>query len=272
MKRIVILLVFSLVLLAVPFSMFAYDSSPSYIQVLPEAIWAAAAGGGTWTTEVQIYARNTADPVDLVVFFMYNGGGGLYRGPFTLSGLTVQNMTRYTNILQTIDNLDTGVFDYYGKVGSVWFRCVDANDRILVQGKTLHSGGYGKTMNALNTDAAGNYASFGPPWTGMMIQGITKNTTYRSSIGLFNAGTSSISVQVALIYSNDVWLGHEDITLAAYEFLSFDPFTRFGVAGPNSSCRVWVNPYAGTGKVIAFGASANNTTNDPSAHIAVAYD
>ena len=71
MKRMTILLVLSLVLLVLPFSMFAYDTSPSTLRIIPEGIWAAASGGGTWTTEVQIYARNTTDPVNLNVWFFY---------------------------------------------------------------------------------------------------------------------------------------------------------------------------------------------------------
>ena len=266
MKRMMIFLV----LLVVCFSMFAYDNSPSRYQILPEAIWAAASGGGTWTTEVQIYARNTTDPVDVYVWFFY--GGGSRRGPFTMTGLTVQHMLKYTNILSTIDSLDSGVFTYYGRVGTVWFQTVDSNDTILVQGKTLHSGGYGKTMNAMDYSPEGNTAAFSPTWRGMMIQGITNSSTYRSTCGFFNVFSTSITVRIALIYSTDAWLGYEDITLVGGEFLAFDPFVRFGVSGTYTNCRIWVDPLAGTGMVMSFGASANNTTNDPAAHIAVQYD
>ncbi len=31
-----------------------YDTSPSNLQIVPEAIYAAATGGGTWATDVQI--------------------------------------------------------------------------------------------------------------------------------------------------------------------------------------------------------------------------
>ena len=270
MKKMMVLLVFSLVLLAVPFSIFAYDNSPAWCVILPEAIWAAATGGGTWTTEIQIYARATAT-VDVNVWFFYSGGGGSFRGPFTITGLTAQHMTKYTNILNTIDSLDADVFTYYGKVGAIMFAGVDADDRILVQGKTLHSGGYGKTMNALNWSVASNYALFST-WRGMMIQGITNSSTYRSTCGFFNDLSSPISIRVGLIYGTDAWLGYEDITLAAYEFLAFDPFVRFGVSGTYTNCRIWVNPLSGTGRCMVFGASANNTTNDPAAHIAVQYD
>jgi len=269
MKRIVILLVLSLVLLAGSLSLFAYDSSPAYVQIIPEAIYAPATGGGTWSTEVQIYARTAVNPVDIYVWFFY--GGGSRRGPFTITGLTVQHMTRYTNILATIDALDSGAFTYYGRVGTVWFQTINTSNKILVQAKTVHSGGYGKTMNALYYDSPESTAIFSP-WRGMMIQGIGKNDTFRSTCGFFNPMAASVTVRIALIYYTDAWLGYEDITLAGGEFLAFDPFVRFGVSGTYSSCRIWVAPMAGSGRVMAFGATANNTTNDPSAHIAVQYD
>jgi len=34
---------------------------------------------------------------------------------------------------------------------------------------------------------------------------------------------------------------------------------------------LWITPTSGSGKVMVFGASANNTSNDPAAHIGVQY-
>jgi hypothetical protein len=106
-----------------------------------------------------------------------------------------------------------------------------------------------------------------------MIQNVSQTSTERTSIGLFNASGNSITVQVALIWYNDSWLGWENITLSAYQFLSFNPFTRFGVTGTGYQvCRVWINPIAGSGMCFAYGSLANNTTNDPFALIATQYD
>jgi len=265
--------VFFVLLLAVPAASFAYDSSPSVDNVLPEAIWAAATGGGTWQTEVQIYGRELTDPINIHCWFHYTtSGGSTVRGPFTLTGLTLYNMTKYANILQTLDTLDPDDgFSYYGRVGAVWFRCVDADDRISIQARTVHSGGYGKTMNALNPAAEAHTAIFSP-YRGMMIQGIQYTGTYRSTIGLFNCGTSSMVVRVALISNTNVWLGYEDITLANGGFLAFNPFIRFGVGDGYGSCRIWISPQSGeTGKMMAFGATVNNATNDPAAHVAIQY-
>ena len=96
MKKMVILLAFSIVLLAVPFSLPAYDDSASSVKVIPECIWAPASGGGTWRTEIQI-TNMASDPTNVSVIFFY--GGGLYQGPVTLvTGLTVSIFQAATQI------------------------------------------------------------------------------------------------------------------------------------------------------------------------------
>jgi hypothetical protein len=40
--------------LAAGLPLWGYDTSPATIQLVPEVIWASAAGGGTWVTELQI--------------------------------------------------------------------------------------------------------------------------------------------------------------------------------------------------------------------------
>ena len=58
----------------------------------------------------------------------------------------------------------------------------------------------------------------------------------------------------------------------AYGFSTFFPFTEAGKAYPASAYNnviLRVRPTSGTGQVVCFGASANNTSNDPAAHLAM---
>jgi len=261
--------VFILAFLSVPAVSLAYDNSPATTVIFPEVIWAPATGGGTWTTDIQFYTRNGTDPNVYTVWFMPQGVSG-YWGPFDFTGPDVQRLLLWPNFLSFVDSWDTDAGHvYYGKVGAIWIQTDGAT--ILGQAKTKHSGGYGKTFNGLNYLADSNSAIYSP-WRGLMIQNVTNSATERTSIGLFNASNLSITVRVALIWYNDTWLGYEDITLSAYQFLSFNIFTRFGVSGTYAVCRVWIDPIGGSGRVFAFGASANNTTNDPAALVAVQYD
>ncbi len=53
---------------------------------------------------------------------------------------------------------------------------------------------------------------------------------------------------------------------------AFDPFTWAGVPYPGSSYDnviLRVRPTSGAGSVMCFGATANNASNDPAAHLAV---
>jgi len=65
-------------------------------------------------------------------------------------------------------------------------------------------------------------------------------------------------------------------TFAAWTYLSFNPFVVAGVgSGIYDNCRLYIQPTvsgnsgAGTWGLFCFGSSANNTTNDTCAHIAV---
>jgi hypothetical protein len=63
-------------------------------------------------------------------------------------------------------------------------------------------------------------------------------------------------------------------TLVGHDFQSFSPFNQAGVPYPGTSSDVVVlliTPTSGSGKVMVYGATANNTSNDPAAHIGVQY-
>jgi len=259
--------VFFLLLLTLSTASFAYDSSPSWRRFIPEAIWAPATGGGTWTTDVDVYTRAGTNPTELRIWFFAADG---MHGPFNMTvEPDVQHCIRYINILSFIDSWDASAYEYYGKVGCIWIEG-DAADKFQIQARTIHTGGYGKTMNAHGFEVEGDSAYFST-WRGMMIQGITNNATYRSTIGLFNSSGSAITVQVALIRYDDVWSGWENITLGSGGYLAFNPYTRWSVTS-TAVHRIWINPISGLGRCHSFGATVNNATNDPAAHVAVQYD
>jgi hypothetical protein len=269
MKRIAALFVLSLALLVGSFPLHAYDDSASQIKILPECIWALATGGGTWVTEVQITnAGSVAATVD--VFFMYQGAGSSYRGPFTLiTGLASNNTVKFNNILQTIDTLDTAHSDYYGKVGAVWFETAGVTSAIHVTAKTVN-GKFGKTFPGL-VDSAANTAAVGRP---MMIPLLVNNTTYRTFTGIFNTSSSATYTATFYLTGPDyIYIGNAFTkTLLPFEYMSFNPFVEAGIpAGIYDNHWLLIVPTAGGSSIrgiMCYGAIANNISNDPAALIA----
>ena len=132
MKR--VLCVAAFLALAAGLPLWAYDTSPGPLKVVPEAVWAAATGGGTWVTELQItgYGYYTA-AID--IHFAYAGG---IRGPIRVHpGLSQFSSVRFSNILSQLQTLDPP-FSYYGRVGALWISTVNSNSRIQVQAKTVN--------------------------------------------------------------------------------------------------------------------------------------
>jgi len=243
------------------------DNAPSNYQVVPECIWASATGGGTWISEVQV--TDITGGSNVSVYFDY--GGGARRGPFTIwtSGGANHNI-RFANILSTVDAADAGAFTYFGRVGAVEFMTQDASHKIQVLARTLN-GNYSKTLPGLNlTDS--NTAN---TWRRMMLQNFVNNATYRSSCGFFNPTADSVTVEFRLVD----WMGDTvgsafTRTLVGYDFQSFSPFNQAGVPYPSyayDNVVLWITPTSGTGKIMVYGATANNTSNDPAAHIGVQY-
>jgi hypothetical protein len=240
---------------------------PNSYQVLPEVIWAPASGGGTWMTEVQVTDRSGGSEVSLY----FSPYGDSRRGPFVLwTGPGVDRSVKFDNILETLSGLDTG-YDYFGKVGAIEFETQDVNKKIHVMSRTFN-GNYSKTMQGINV-AEANTASISRQ---MMIQNLTSNDTYRSAVGLFNTSDNTVTVEMTLKDSTDSLIGAAFTrTLNANEFTSVNPFTAAGVAYPSFSydnTYILINPTSGVGKVIGFGATSNNVTNDPAAHVAVQAD
>ncbi|MBU4306987.1 MAG: hypothetical protein KKB32_04040, partial [Acidobacteria bacterium] len=100
-------------------------NSPAQYKVLPEVIWSAATGGGTWISNVQVTDVSGGSQVSVY----YNAASGR-RGPFLLwdnSGGGALSSVKYANLLQTIDGLDSETFTYYGTVGAVEFITQDGS-------------------------------------------------------------------------------------------------------------------------------------------------
>jgi len=264
MKKFLCLAAF--LVLAAGLPLMAYDQSPHYWQVLPEATWAAATGGGTWVTEVQITCMTTA-AATVNVYFYYNGGE---TGSFVLyNGLDLYHSARYSNILATIDALDSGGTVYYGKAGAIWFWTSDVGQKIIVQARTVN-GSYGKTFPGLGVVEA-NSAAQGRQ---MVIEDLVQNSSYRTNIGVFNSSnTATYTIQFIIINSANSTVGVPfSMTLGPYAFRTFNPFNLAGVpAGTYSNCWLYINPTAGGSDVrgvMCYGSLANNSSNDTYALIA----
>jgi hypothetical protein len=249
------------VVIAVPGS---YFNSPANRQIMPEVIWASATGGGTWASEVQVVDISGGSRVSVY----YNTSGGR-RGPFVLwdnSSGTGGSSMKYNNLLQTIDGLDAGAFTYSGTVGAVEFVTQDGSHLLHVAARTVN-GDYSKTFPGLN-DVAANTADTSRQ---MVLPNMTANGTYRSSIGCFNPSADGVTMEFRLVDGSGALVGSAfSKTLGGYGYTAFSPFTDAGVgSGSYDNVKIYIRPTSGSGRVMPVGASANNVTNDPAAHIAV---
>jgi len=243
-----------------------FNASFGYI-ILPECIWAPATGGGTWLSEVQVTDLTGGSMVS--VYFSY--GGGMRRGPITIWNNSggEKRSAKFSNFLSFLGLIDAG-FSYYGRVGAVEFLTQDADHHIQVMARTL-SGNCSKTFPGL-IPAEENAAIVGRP---MMIQNFTNNATYRSTCGFFNPTTSGLTVDFRLYDGNGGLIGSAFTkSFVGYDFKSFNPFNEAGRPYPSyayDNAFLAVTPTSGTGGLICFGASANNYSNDPAAHVALQY-
>jgi len=153
-------------------------------------------------------------------------------------------------------------------VGAVEFVSQDGSHLLQVAARTLN-GSYAKTLSALNlVDAETADTS-----RVMMIQNYTNNSSYRSTCGFFNPMADAVTVEFTLLNSSGAQIGAQfSKTLAGHDFQAFNPFIQAGVPYPANSYDnviLRVIPASGSGQVVCFGASANNVSNDPAAHLAV---
>ena len=241
-----------------------YDNSPSNTIVIPEVIWAAASGGGTWLTQVHI--TSLSYDTNITVDFVY--GGAAHRQILNFfTNLDYLRSRTFWNILQNMGSVDSG-FTYYGQVGSLVITTQDSNHLIQAQARTIN-GNYGKTFQGLRV-VESNVAILG---RNMMIQNMASNATYRTFVGFINFNLGSLTAQFGLFDHNGNLVGNYFTkTFIAYDYQAFNPFTEAGFPYPANSvdnCVLQIITTAG-GRgnmgLMGFGSSANNTTNDTYTH------
>ena len=240
-------------------------NSPAQQKILPEVIWAAATGGGTWMSEVQVTDISGGSQVS--VYYSTSAGR---RGPFVLwnnSGGALCSQ-KYSNMLQTIDGLDSGVFTYYGTVGAVEFVTQDAAHVLQVMARTLN-GSYSKTFPGV-LGARFQYRQYQPGDDHRQSDQQQHLPLELRHVQSHRRGGDGKSASAQCRQHPDRDDDQQNPERVRVQRLL--PFNDAGVAYPANSYDnviLEIQPTSGTGKVICFGASANNTTNDPAAHIAI---
>jgi len=262
-----ILCVVGFVVLAAQIPLWGYDTSPSTLQVVPEVIWAAATGGGTWVTDIQITNLGST-AISIVLWFDTAAVPGT---PVLIGPIAAGNSAKYSNILATMDALDQTARVYYGNVGALIMFEVSETGLMQVQAQTVN-GNYGKTFPGLNV-VAGNTVAQGRP---MMIQGLIRNATYRTSVGVYNPVAISFTVRFTIINATNGTVGaYFERTLGAFGFSSFNPFVQAGITtGDYDNCYLYVEVTAGgtfDQAPLLYGSIANNYTNDTYALMAKQY-
>lgn len=241
------------------------ENSPSNYLILPECIWASAYSGGNWMTTVQIIDLSGGSTVN--AYFSY--GNGERRGPFVVwtNNSGAGRSVRFSNFLEYLGTLDSG-FNYYGRVGAVEFVTQDNNHKIQVTARTFN-GSYSKTFPGLRL-SDGNSADTSRQ---LILLDLISNNLYRSSCGFFNPTSNSVTVEFRLIDSSGKTIGSAFTkTFIGYDFKAFNPFKEAGVAYPAYSfdaAILLIKPISGSGRIMGFGSSVHNASNDPAAHLAL---
>jgi len=186
--------------------------------------------------------------------------------------IPVNNSVKYANILATMDALDPTPQVYYGLVGGLWLQDLSGGNAFQVQAQTVN-GNYGKTFPGLSM-IEGNTLGTGRP---MMVQGLVRNATYRTSIGVYNTGgEASYTLRFTIYNATYGVVGTPfEKTLNSLGFMAFNPFTQAGItAGDYDNCWIYVEVLSGGTEAPApmvYGSIANNYTNDTYALMAMQY-
>jgi hypothetical protein len=240
-----------------------YYNSPSSFIIIPEAVWAHASGGGTWVTGLQITSGYPSGPGNVMLYFDYEGGN--YRGPFIVwTNPQNHQQIEFPNVLQHLQGLDP-TFNYFGRVGAIEIY-FDTGLKGMAVARTSN-GNYSKTFPGLNLNEANTIA----PGRNMAIGYMVNNATYRSAMGLIEFSGAIMTVNCYVMVAGGWYTGNIITkTLVGHDYQSFNPFVEAGV-GANNYDYVTIEIYCepGGGFAFAFGATTNNTTNDPGAQIAV---
>ena len=235
-----------------------YVNSPAVRLIFPEANWASASGGGDWVSEVHITDLSGGSMVQA-----YYNMGTERRGPFTLwtNGGGANCSVTFSNVLQTIDGLDGSAAVYYGTGGALELVTQDGS-HLIQAALRCYNGNSTRTIPAFQ-DVEANTAAIG---RSLMIPNICNDTQYRPSVALFNTTADSVTAELRIIGSDGAQIGSTiNRTLAGYEMSGVGELRNYTYS--NAFVRITVT--GGSGRVMASGQSANNTSNDPAAHVAV---
>jgi len=271
MKRTVYVVVLAL---ALPAGLLAYENSPSQDIIIPEVVWAAAPGGGTWVTELQVSECLGTWGADVGVIFISKAGDARNMASLWISpggGCSA----KWANILATMQTIDSG-FTYYGRSGILWLQTQDERHLISAVART-HNGGNGKTIPGLQwTDS--NTANVGRD---MVIMNVMSGPDVRTFASFFNATRpeSNMACQMSLVDMNGAPYGASwGESFAPWEYKSFNVFAKAGLAsGTHDNLRLLIHPIwctasgAGSRGLFCFGSTANNETNATSALLAAQY-
>ena len=193
MKKAKTLFVVVLFMCLTSLSLFAqYDNDPDGVKYVPSVIWAPASGGGTWSTEVQIYATTAGTTVNC--YFYYEGG---YAGATIWTSSGADDCFRTTNILAYLASIDP-TFDYFGRSETLELYRTTGG-LIQVMARTYQSGGYAKSICGLSPTAS-NTASVGRQ---MMIMNMMQSSSFRSFVTLFNTNMDCM-VDIQIIQNGSV--------------------------------------------------------------------
>jgi hypothetical protein len=258
MKKFFVLIAMCALVLAFSPAVFA-DMSPARQVVIPEGIWAAATGGGTWITSLQIVAKNIGTNV-YIQFFYQNTNS--FRSVSMFTSSVDEQAVRYSNVLASMGTIDD-TFDYYGRVGVLLIFGQDDSHPVYAQAMTTN-GNYGKTFPSLSWNPALNSADVGREH---VIPGMQNTSAWRTSTGFWNSTSSTMDVTFYVMVSGYVYNGTPITrTFQAWGFMSFNPFLQAGISGTsytNCYLLIWPTAKAGSGQgLYCYGSLANNFTND----------
>lgn len=240
-----------------------FQDEPEHVKIIPEAIWAYASGGGIWQTEVQVVAHDDGTELQAQFYF----GGGSFRNVDL--GVTLDQFETFktANILDYLGSIDTS-YDYYNKVGALVIAGQDSAHDIHVNVRTWHTNGYAKSFKGINWNSG---LFINQEVRAGVVLNLSQDADQRSSLAFFNAHLNSITVDVSIVNSNGTIVGTPfQKTVTGWDFQAFDPFAEAGLTGDTySNHYVHISRSTGSdnGDLFLIGASANNGTNDPSAHV-----
>lgn len=245
------------------------DLSPAKLVIIPEAIWAPAAGGGTWVTAVQVTAKVAGAPIWAN---FYHGDGTDVRMVHLATSTMAYQTFRWDNILQAMGAIDAG-FDYSGRVGALVFYTAYETPPLWAQAMTTN-GDYGKTAPAFAYESPEDSADIG---RNMVIPGLMNDATHRTFVGAFNSRTDAMTVRFSIMGPAGAPLASVVKTFGPLAFAAFNPFADTGLSG-TAVTNAWllIEPLsAGTSGgygLYSYGSIANNVTNDTFALIAIPFE